>query len=93
MIVQMQTPGSAPDLLNSSMRASCRHPGDPTIVMSETHHLKPQSMRLKEHSFHNLNYAGDFPGSPVVKTSPSQSGEHGFDPWSGNYRAYQVAQW
>ena len=91
LIVQIQTPGPAPDLLDSNMRASCRHPGDPATVMSETHHLKPQSVWLEGHSF--PNYAGDFPGSPVVKTPPSQSREHGFDPWSGNYRASQVMQW
>ena len=29
----------------------------------------------------------DFPSSPVVKIPCSQSGGHGFDPWSGNQDA------
>ena len=27
---------------------------------------------------------GDFPGSPVVKTSPSNAAGRGFDSWSGS---------
>ena len=27
---------------------------------------------------------GDFPGGPVVKNPPSNAGDTGFDPWSGN---------
>ena len=29
----------------------------------------------------NKNILGDFPGGPVVRNLPANSGGHGFDPW------------
>ena len=39
--------------------------------------------RIKKYLSLKMNKVWDFPGSPVVKTLPSNEGGCGFNPWSG----------